>query len=131
MSSDSCQYAFTRESLNPDSPNYGVSWCDYFTQMNGGVDRDMHGAHMITTAGFTNYHVSHIELFNVGQPRLARYPIHWHHAGYVGEKGNYNDPSSAESLSIHDSFSDGSKLDYFYSKNNILSVPSQGEVKVK
>ena len=49
MSSDSCQYAFTRESLNPDSPNHGVSWCDYFKTMNAGVDRDMHGAHMITT----------------------------------------------------------------------------------
>ena len=93
MSSDSCQYAYTRESLNPESPNHGVSWCDYMVQMNGGVNEDMHGAHMITTAGFTNYHVSHIEIFNAGQPRLARYPIHWHHAGYVGTKGNYDDPS--------------------------------------
>ena len=36
---------------------------------------------------------------------MARYPIHWHHAGYVGERGGYADPSSAESNSIHDSFS--------------------------
>ena len=64
----------------------------------------MHGAHMIATRGFKNYHVSHIEVFNAGQPRLARYPIHWHHAGYVGEIGGYSDPSSAESCSIHDSF---------------------------
>jgi len=54
---------------------------------------------------FKNWHVSHTEFFNVGQPRLARYPIHWHHAGYVGERGGYADPSSAESNSIHDSFS--------------------------
>ena len=49
--------------------------------LEGGVDRDMHGAHMIFTAGFDNVHLSHIELFNAGQPRLARYPVHWHHSG--------------------------------------------------
>ena len=38
-------------------------------------------------------------------PRLARYPVHWHHAGYVGVKGGYQDPSSVQSLSIHRSFS--------------------------
>lgn len=60
----------------------------------------MHGAHMIATHGFKNFHMSHVEIFNAGQPRLARYPIHWHHAGYVGEKGGYDDPSSADSLRI-------------------------------
>ena len=49
-------------------------------EMEGGVDRDMHGAHLINTEGFKNVHVSHIEIFNAGQPRLARYPMHWHHA---------------------------------------------------
>ena len=49
--------------------------------------------------------MSHIEIFNAGQPRLARYPVHWHHAGYVGQRGNYADPSEVDSLSIHDSFS--------------------------
>ena len=71
------------------------------------IDQCFQKALTSNKAGFTNYHVSHIELFNVGQPRLARYPVHWHHAGYVGEKGQYDDPSSAESLSIHDSFSNG------------------------
>ena len=60
---------------------------------------------MIFTRNFYNVHLSHIELFDVGQPRLARYPIHWHHAHYVGAKGKYDDPSSVESLSIHDSYS--------------------------
>ena len=109
MSSNSCQYAYTRESLDPDSPNHDqngpTNQCAYMVEMNGGEDIDMHGAHMITTAGFTNYHVSHVEIFNAGQPRLARYPVHWHHAGYVGEKGGYDDPSYVESVSIHDSFS--------------------------
>ena len=78
--------------------------------------------------------MSHVEIFNAGQPRLARYPIHWHHADYVGAKGGYQDPSQAlktlfrklrrkislfrffyiiskpvisfvDSISIHDSFS--------------------------
>ena len=93
QSADPC-FSFPRTFLNLES---------YFEDMEG-VDRDMHGAHMITTSGFDNYHVSHVELFNVGQPRLARYPIHWHHAGYVGALGGYADPSSVESLSIHDSF---------------------------
>ena len=38
-----------------------------------GEDKDMHGAHMVFTRGFFNVHVSHMELFDVGQPRLARY----------------------------------------------------------
>ena len=97
MSSDKCQYALTRESLDTASPNYNRNWCDYFAKIEG-ADFDRHGAHMIFTNGFTNVHLSHIELFNVGQPRLARYPVHWHHAGYVGAKGGYSDPSSAESL---------------------------------
>lgn len=58
----------------------------------------MHGAHMIATNLFKNFHMSHVEIFNAGQPRLARYPVHWHHAGYVGEKGGYSDPSSVDSL---------------------------------
>ena len=122
-----CQYAFTREQLSRSSPNHvcefseqqclerkadaeakgqeytlegetPLRWgCDYFKNITG-EDKDMHGAHMVFTRGFFNVHVSHIELFDVGQPRLARYPIHWHHAHYVGEKGKYDDPSSAISL---------------------------------
>ena len=71
MSSNSCQYAYTRESLDPDSPNHDqngpANQCAYMVEMNGGENIDMHGAHMITTSGFTNYHVSHVEIFNAGQ----------------------------------------------------------------
>ena len=105
MSANKCQYAFTRESLDTNSANAGVSWCEHFKFLEGGVDRDMHGAHMIFTSGFDNVHLSHIEIFNAGQPRLARYPVHWHHSGHVGASGGYQDPSSVEALSIHDSFS--------------------------
>ena len=48
MSANSCQYAKTREQLNPGSANADNNWCWYFENMEG-VDRDMHGAHMITT----------------------------------------------------------------------------------
>ena len=99
-----CDYAFTRESLDSSSRMHLHNWCEYFADLEG-EDRDMHGAHMIFTEGFDNVHVSHLEVFNAGQPRLARYPVHWHHASYVGMKGGYDDPSSAVSVSIHDSFS--------------------------
>ena len=49
-------------------------------------NRDYHGAHHIATDGFKNFHASHIEIFNAGQPQVGRYPIHWHNADYVGEK---------------------------------------------
>ena len=115
--SKGCQYAFTREQLSQSSVNHvcerspaqcaeagitngekALDWgCNYYKEVNG-EDKDMHGAHMIFTRNFYNVHLSHIELFDVGQPRLARYPIHWHHAHYVGAKGKYDDPSSVESL---------------------------------
>ena len=79
------------------SPNHGKNYCWYYATIEG-RDRDMHGAHMIATNEFKNFHMSHVEIFNAGQPRLARYPIHWHHAGYVGAKGGYSDPSSVDSL---------------------------------
>ena len=66
-------------------------------------NRDYHGAHHIATDGFKNFHASHIEIFNAGQPQVGRYPIHWHNADYVGTKGGYDDPSYIDSLSIHDS----------------------------
>ena len=103
FSSSTCQYARTRESLDSASPNFGKNWCKYMNDVNG-EDRDYHGAHMIFTKGFKNVHVSHLEVFNAGQPRLARYPVHWHQSGYVGAIGGYSDPSSAESLSIHHCF---------------------------
>ena len=88
MSSDTCQYALTRESLATDSVNHGKNFCHYYEWVNG-FDQDLHGAHIVATKGFKNFHMSHVELFNVGQPRLARYPVHWHHADYVGKKGGY------------------------------------------
>ena len=62
-----------------DSPNHGRDWCSFFdgsgdedTRPNSG---DMHGGHVIVTAAFKNVHISHIELFQMGQPTLARYDL--------------------------------------------------------
>ena len=60
---------------------------------------DRHGAHSIVTKGFKNFHLSHIEIFNAGQPHVGRYPVHWHFADYVGTLGGYEDPSFIDSLS--------------------------------
>ena len=104
MMETTCQYAKTREQTNAGSPNANNNWCWYYIDVNG-FDQDFHGAHIIQTQGFKNFHMSHVELFNAGQPRVGRYPIHWHHAGYVGAKGGYDDPSEIDSLSIHTAFS--------------------------
>ena len=99
-----CRYVRTREQTNAGSPNADNNWCSYYNDINGG-EQDYHGAHSIVTSGFKNVHLSHIEIFNAGQPRVGRYPFHWHHAGYAGTRGGYDDPSSIDSLSIHDAFS--------------------------
>ena len=72
-----CQYAKTRESLNEDSQNFGRDFCSHFDGSSGRESKpdmgDMHGGHVIITGGFHNVHISHIELFQMGQPQLARY----------------------------------------------------------
>ena len=48
MSSATCQYAKTRESLATDSPNNGKNFCAYYAEING-FDQDLHGAHVVAT----------------------------------------------------------------------------------
>ena len=45
----------------------------------------MHGGHTIVTGGFQNVHISHAEFEKLGQPTLARYPLHWHMVGDLGQ----------------------------------------------
>jgi hypothetical protein len=101
---NTCKYARTREQDNANSPNVDNNYCWYYTDVNGG-EMDLHGAHSMITENFNNFHMTHIEIFNAGQPRVGRYPVHWHLADYVGERGGYEDPSYIDSLSIHDCFS--------------------------
>ena len=90
-----CQYAHTRDSLSGrvkydgmyvDNPNYGRSWCDEFENRGFG---DMHGGHTVVTWGFENVHITHVELHKLGQPSLAKYPLHWHMLGEVGHNAGY------------------------------------------
>ena len=108
-----CKYAKTRDQLalrNGEEPPESVrdaNWCWYYTDVNGG-EMDLHGGHIMATKDFDNFHLSHIEIFNAGQPLFGRYPVHWHLAdkvGHCGEGRCYEDPSMIEALSIHDNFS--------------------------
>ena len=84
---------------------------------------------MIITAEFSSVHISHTELYQMGQPTLARYPLHWHVCGDIGwvfgenfsrartyfpffrvetldiGPDRYEDPSTFEYNSIHESYS--------------------------
>lgn len=59
---------------------------------------------MIITAEFSSVHISHTELYQMGQPSVARYPLHWHVCGDIGPD-RYEDPSTFEFNSIHESYS--------------------------
>ena len=84
----------------------------------------MHGGHVIVTAEFSSVHITHTELYQMGQPTLARYPLHWHVCGDIGRVSTYQkiivffrletldigpdryeDPSTFEFNSIHESYS--------------------------
>ena len=103
----SCQYAKTRESQEEDSPNFGRNFCNFFDGSGGQStkpnSRDMHGGHVIITGGFDNVHITHVELKNMGQPQLARYPLHWHFCDDIGDT-IYEDPSFFAHNSIHHGF---------------------------
>ena len=116
---NTCQYARTRWSLHKYhsdgtvNPTYRdeTSNCKFFS----GSDKqheyykrpaagDMHGGHVIITAEFSSVHISHTELFQMGQPSVARYPMHWHLCDDIGPD-RYEDPSTFEYNSVHDSYS--------------------------
>ena len=68
--------------------------------------KDFHGAHFFFRDGTRNAHLSHIELFNVGQAQLARYPVHFHfdeNLEYRKNKYGETEKQSVSHLSIHDS----------------------------
>ena len=116
-----CQYARTRWSLHKfhqdgtANPTYGPTNdknnCQFFQGSTVQAEHykrpkngDMHGGHVIITAEFSSVHISHTELSQMGQPTLARYPLHWHVCGDIGPD-RYEDPSTFEYNSIHDSYS--------------------------
>ncbi|KAG8440633.1 hypothetical protein GDO86_006400 [Hymenochirus boettgeri] len=77
---------------------YNASVCEYF-------DFDTFGGHIKVKRGFKAVHIEGIELKHMGQQTMGHYPVHFHTAGDVDEKGGYFPPTYVKDLSIHHTFS--------------------------
>ncbi|CAH1247986.1 TMEM2 [Branchiostoma lanceolatum] len=77
---------------------YGNHFCQYF-------DYDTFGGHLKVMGGYTDVHLSGVELTRMGQQVLGSYPVHFHMAGDVDELGGYDRPAYLDGLSIHHCFS--------------------------
>lgn len=67
-----------------------LDWCSIVLQI--GLD-------------FKATHIEGLELKYMGQQTMGHYPIHFHMAGDVDEKGGYNPPTYVKDVSIHHTFS--------------------------
>ncbi|XP_015198406.2 inactive cell surface hyaluronidase CEMIP2-like isoform X3 [Lepisosteus oculatus] len=81
-----------------ESSCYGENHCDIFNY-------DTFGGHIKIQKGFRSFHLSGVELTAMGQQNLGSYPVHFHLAGDVDQRGGYHPPTSLENLSIHHGFS--------------------------
>ncbi|XP_069079101.1 cell surface hyaluronidase-like isoform X1 [Pleurodeles waltl] len=77
---------------------YGQNHCQFFPF-------DTFGGHIKIQRQFGSIHLSGVELTHLGQQVLGSYPVHFHLAGDVDEKGGYDPPTYLENLSIHHCFS--------------------------
>uniref|UniRef100_A0A8C5M721 hyaluronoglucosaminidase n=1 Tax=Leptobrachium leishanense TaxID=445787 RepID=A0A8C5M721_9ANUR len=77
---------------------YNSTVCKYF-------DFDTFGGHVKVGRGFKAFHIEGAELKHMGQQTMGHYPIHFHTAGDVDEKGGYQPPTYVKDLSIHHAFS--------------------------
>ncbi|KAB1256997.1 Cell migration-inducing and hyaluronan-binding protein [Camelus dromedarius] len=77
---------------------YSTHICSFF-------DFDTFGGHIKFALGFKAAHLEGVELKHMGQQLVGQYPIHFHLAGDVDEKGGYNPPTYVRDLSIHHTFS--------------------------
>uniref|UniRef100_G1TMU3 hyaluronoglucosaminidase n=1 Tax=Oryctolagus cuniculus TaxID=9986 RepID=G1TMU3_RABIT len=68
-------------------------------------DFDTFGGHIKFALGFKAAHLEGVELKHMGQQLIGQYPIHFHLAGDVDEKGGYDPPTYIRDLSIHHTFS--------------------------
>ena len=82
---------------------------------------------MIITGGFDNVHITHVELKHMGQPQLARYPLHWHFCDDIGNDV-YEDPSFFAHNSIHDAFN---RFITIHGTENARVFDNAGEEKQK
>uniref|UniRef100_A0A2I2Y729 hyaluronoglucosaminidase n=1 Tax=Gorilla gorilla gorilla TaxID=9595 RepID=A0A2I2Y729_GORGO len=72
--------------------------CNFF-------DFDTFGGHIKFALGFKAAHLEGMELKHMGQQLMGQYPIHFHLAGDVDERGGYDPPTYIRDLSIHHTFS--------------------------
>uniref|UniRef100_A0A8B9ZLB7 hyaluronoglucosaminidase n=1 Tax=Anas platyrhynchos TaxID=8839 RepID=A0A8B9ZLB7_ANAPL len=77
---------------------YGSKLCSFF-------DFDTFGGHIKIGLDFKATHIEGLELKYMGQQTMGHYPIHFHMAGDVDEKGGYNPPTYVKDVSIHHTFS--------------------------
>ncbi|XP_074151347.1 cell migration-inducing and hyaluronan-binding protein [Sminthopsis crassicaudata] len=77
----------------------------YKNQICSFFDFDTFGGHIKFGPGFKAVHLEGIELKHMGQQLMGQYPIHFHLAGDVDEKGGYDPPTYVKDLSIHHTFS--------------------------
>ncbi|XP_044086275.1 cell migration-inducing and hyaluronan-binding protein isoform X1 [Neovison vison] len=77
---------------------YSNHVCNFF-------DFDTFGGHIKFALGFKAAHLEGVELRHMGQQLVGQYPIHFHLAGDVDEKGGYDPPTYVRELSIHHTFS--------------------------
>ncbi|XP_051896303.1 cell surface hyaluronidase-like isoform X2 [Pristis pectinata] len=76
----------------------GQNFCHFFSY-------DTFGGQIKILRNFASVHLSGIELTNMGQQILGSYPIHFHLAGDVDQKGGYNPPTYVDNVAIHHCFS--------------------------
>ncbi|XP_064373332.1 inactive cell surface hyaluronidase CEMIP2-like isoform X2 [Dromaius novaehollandiae] len=77
---------------------YGQNQCQFFSF-------DTFGGHIKIQRNFSSVHMSGVELKNMGQQILGSYPVHFHLAGDVDERGGYEHPTYLDNLAIHHCFS--------------------------
>uniref|UniRef100_A0A8C4U8L5 hyaluronoglucosaminidase n=1 Tax=Falco tinnunculus TaxID=100819 RepID=A0A8C4U8L5_FALTI len=77
---------------------YGQNQCQFFSF-------DTFGGHIKILRNFSSVHMSGVELKNMGQQILGSYPVHFHLAKDVDERGGYERPTYLDNLAIHHCFS--------------------------
>ncbi|KAM6169778.1 cell surface hyaluronidase CEMIP2 isoform 2-T2 [Rhynchocyon petersi] len=77
---------------------YAENQCQFF-------DFDTFGGHVMIKKNYTSVHLSYVELKQMGQQSLGKYPLHFHLCGDVDHRGGYRYATFVDGLSIHHSFS--------------------------
>uniref|UniRef100_A0A8U7P534 Uncharacterized protein n=1 Tax=Corvus moneduloides TaxID=1196302 RepID=A0A8U7P534_CORMO len=81
-----------------EDASYGQNRCQFSSF-------DTFRGHIKTLRNFSSVHMSGVELKNMGQQILGSYPVHFHLAEDVDERGGYEHPMCLDNLAIHHCFS--------------------------